>query len=134
MINCFSFCKPKIRIVSTGKNSHLSFVKVQNQAYSIKQAQDLLLQHSYPDLTWECDKRNWMFYVGYCKGTFQMQILKQCNNSSMEEVMNTFLCLMEQHIWRICYTLSNTDLGFSVLPKISIPSTLRMEYEEKSRT
>lgn len=48
--------------------------------------------------------------------------------------MNTFLCLTDQHISRIGYKLSNTDLGFSVLPKISIPCTLRMEYERKSRT
>lgn len=54
----FLVCKPKIRIVNTGENFHLAFVKVQNQSYSIKQAQDLSLQQSYPDPTWECDQRN----------------------------------------------------------------------------
>lgn len=72
-----------------------------------------------------------MSYVGYSKRTFEMQTLKYCYNFSTED---TFLCLMDENISRICYKLSNTDLGFSVLPRISMPSTLRMVNENKSRT
>lgn len=75
-----------------------------------------------------------MSYVGYSKRTFEMQTLKYCYNLSTEETVKTFLCLMDQNISRICYKLSNTDLGFSVLPRISMPSTLRMVNENKSRT